>query len=755
MIKKLIILSLFVSVLFSSCSKRKVIGLIDFNNWKFKTGDSLSWADPAYIDTTWKTIDVGKDWESQGYSDYDGYAWYRITFRLPSSLEEKAFFKDSLQFILGQIDDCDETYLNGKLLGQNSKLIAATSNEALPDFSKMTGKWNVNRNYTVPTNDPRLMWDKVNVLAVRVYDSGGKGGMYSLPVTVRMKDIKDYLVFDTDSKPLQAKPDGILSKTIILKNLSPLPEMKGKLTMEITNEENKQTIAVQTFNTILKKEATVFTLSFKGDQSIRLKATYTFIETETGSKIINSQKFPYILTPKPAETPKINGTKVVGVRPDSPFLFRIPATGKRPIAFSSENLPAGLSLDSNTGVISGSLKQKGKYTVILKAVNDKGKTTRNLKITVGDRIAITPPMGWNSWNCFGLTVDEQKVKEAADIFVTSGLADHGWTYINIDDGWELPERDAKGHIVPNEKFKDMKALTSYIHSYGLKAGIYSSPGTITCGGFLGSYQHEESDAQSYADWGFDYLKYDWCSYEQIASDHSLRELQKPYYVMQSALHKTNCDIVYSLCQYGKGDVWQWGDSVGGNLWRTTGDIEDTWESMSGIGFNQNAGAPFAKPGNWNDPDMLVVGLVGWGGGPHPSRLTPSEQYTHISLWALLSAPLLIGCDLTKLDDFTMNLLTNDEVIAIDQDTLGNQAIPVVKTKDYQVIAKGLEDGSKAVGLFNLTEKQLKITVTWDVLGIKGVQKVRDVWRQKDIGVFNNAFDATVPPHGVILVTLRK
>ncbi|HEX3009087.1 MAG TPA: glycoside hydrolase family 27 protein, partial [Bacteroidales bacterium] len=329
---------------------------------------------------------------------------------------------------------------------------------------------------------------------------------------------------------------------------------------------------------------------------------------------------------------------------------------------------------------------------------------------------------------------------------------HGWAFVNIDDGWEA-QRDAKGEILTNEKFPDMKALGDSLHKMGLKFGIYSSPGTLTCGGFMGSYKHEAQDAKTYAKWGIDYLKYDWCSYGQIAKDNSLPELKKPYITMQKALASIDRDIVYSLCQYGMGKVWEWGAEVNGNLWRTTGDITDTWESLSTIGFSQTENAPYVKPGNWNDPDMLIVGWVGWGPNLHPTRLTVNEQYTHISLWSLLSAPLLIGCDLTRLDDFTLNLLTNDEVIAINQDPLGKQATPKVKKDNIQVWVKDLEDGSKAVGIFNLGEKREKVSVLFSDLGLNQKQAVRDVWRQRDLGEQDKSFDANIGPHGVVLIKL--
>ena len=487
------------------------------------------------------------------------------------------------------------------------------------------------------------------------------------------------------------------------------------------------------------------------------------------------QPKPYILTPKVPDEPRINGAKVFGVRPGNPFLYTIAATGKRPMRFEVRNLPKGLAVDSLSGRITGVLSHRGDYTVTLVARNSLGETGRGLLIVAGDDICFTPPMGWNSWNCWAEAVDDKKVRAAADAMVNSGLINHGWTYINIDDCWMMkpdssmngPQaRDANGMIMSNGKFPDMSELSAYVHGKGLKLGIYSGPGPLTCAGYTASYQHEGQDAKRYGEWGIDYLKYDWCSYSQIAKDRSLPELKKPYAVMRAALDSVPRDIVYSLCQYGWGDVWKWGAEVGGNCWRTTGDIIDTWSSMAGIGFRQAGHEEYAGPGHWNDPDMLVVGLVGWGPQLHPTRLTPDEQYTHISLWCLLSAPLLIGCDMSKLDDFTLNLLTNDEVLAINQDPLGKQASRLSNEEGRQIWVKEMEDGSKAVGLFNAEEgrrtpvdyfstwskmSRAKMTLKGVDLGIKGKFRVRDVWRQRDLGVFGREFTAEVPFHRVVLL----
>lgn len=496
-----------------------------------------------------------------------------------------------------------------------------------------------------------------------------------------------------------------------------------------------------------------------------------FVDQKAAAAAV-SEKF--ILTPKPAETPRINGAKITGCSPNKPFLFKIPATGVAPITFTAENLPAGLTLDGATGIITGKVAKEGEYTVKVTATNAKGTATRDLRIVIGEgKLALTPPMGWNSWNCWGLSVSEDKVKSSVDAMLAAGLNNHGWTYMNIDDGWEAKERAKNGEIVCNEKFPDMKRLSDYVHSKGLKLGIYSSPGTLTCGGYLGSLKHEEQDAATYAKWGIDYLKYDWCSYGQEAPQNpQLADYKKPYIVMRDALKKQSRDIVYSLCQYGMGNVWEWGAEMGAQLWRTTGDINDSWQSLYSIGFGKatNSSTQYSKPGNWNDPDMLVVGKVGWGPSLHDSRLTPDEQYTHISLWSLLSAPMLIGCDMSQMDEFTINLLTNDEVIDVNQDILGKQAKRVIMESGYEVWVKDLEDGSKAVGLFNTggvkeaadyfiwddqtaSSTTITISATFEALGISGKQIVRDLWRQKDLGEFSDKLEMEVPYHGVVFVKI--
>jgi hypothetical protein len=433
-------------------------------------------------------------------------------------------------------------------------------------------------------------------------------------------------------------------------------------------------------------------------------------------------------------------------------MFRITATGRPPLRFAARDLPAGLTLDPATGIITGSVARPGDYPVTLRLSNSLGAAHRTLVIKAGDRLALTPPMGWNSWNAYGLSVTDARVRAAADAFIRDGLAAHGWTYINIDDGWEAEQRGPDGAIRSNAKFPDMAALGAYLHERGLRFGIYSSPGPRTCGGFLGSYQHERQDADSYARWGIDYLKYDLCSYETLMSKQpTLEEHQRPYRLMSAALRAQPRDIVFSLCQYGLLDVWTWGAEVGGNSWRTTGDIEDTWESVTRIAARQDAAAPYAGPGHWNDPDMLVVGVVSWGGTPHPSRLTPDEQYSHISLWSLLAAPLLLGNDLARLDPFTRNLLTNDEVLAVNQDPLGAEARRVLDQDGWQVWVRKLSDGRQAVGVFNLGDEFRTLRLDPAALGLPASARLRDLWRQRDAGALTPGFAARVPAHGVLLL----
>jgi alpha-galactosidase len=531
----------------------------------------------------------------------------------------------------------------------------------------------------------------------------------------------------------------------------------------------------------------------------------------------------FILTPPPAHNPRLTGAAIYGERPASPFLFTVTATGDRPMTFSATGLPPGLKLDPATGQITGSVAAPGTFTVYVNAKNALGSATRDLKLVIGDQISLTPPMGWNSWNSWAGNVDKDKVMQSVRALVSTGLINHGWSYVNIDDTWQ-GERTGPDHaLLANDKFPDMKGMVDEIHALGLKAGIYSTPwitsyanyaggsaanaeGTGGRGGgganhHIGEFHFMAADAKQFAAWGFDYLKYDW-------DNQKVPDIQE----MSDALRASGRDIIYSLSNSlprGEGPDL---DRLA-NAWRTTGDINDQWgrqsdyhHGMAENGFSQDAWAPYSGPGHWIDPDMLVVGRVSVGLAMHNSRLTPDEQYTHISLWCLLAAPLLIGCDLQRVDAFTLNLLSNDEVLDVDQDVLGKQAVrvggpafvppaaagrrgrrggaagaapaagangaapapgaagapatPVPAAPPDNpggnglVYARPLADGSLAVGLFNVGPREEKVTATWKDLGVNGQRLVRDLWRQKDLGTFTDEFSATVPSHGVVLVKVQ-
>ncbi len=489
---------------------------------------------------------------------------------------------------------------------------------------------------------------------------------------------------------------------------------------------------------------------------------------------------PMEIAPADNTTLRINYPRITGATPGRPFLFRIPATGIPPLRFSAKGLPAGLTLDPSTGIITGSLQEAGEWNVGLTVAESsspvgarlvppaaglraaqgaplqaKGSSaSATLTIVGGNRkVALTPPMGWNSWYCWSSHITADKMMAHADIMVKSGLAGHGYQYVNIDDCWE-GGRDSTGEIQTNERFPDMKAMADYIHGRGLKFGIYSSPGPQTCSGYEGTYRHEVQDAKTYARWGVDFFKHDWCSYGKIAKDGSLPELQKPYAIMRYALDASGRDMVYSLCQYGMGNVWEWGDLVGANMWRTTGDLLDSWGNMARIGFGHAGREKYAGPGHWNDPDMLCIGKVGFG-NLRPSKLTQNEQITQMTLWSLIAAPLLIGGDIMEMDEFTLDILSNDEVIAVDQDPLGKAASRIWQKGDLEVWARPLADGTHAVGLFNRSAYKAKVTVRWSDIGIIGPQPVRDLWRHKDLGVFSDSFSATVLPHAAWMIKVGK
>lgn len=487
----------------------------------------------------------------------------------------------------------------------------------------------------------------------------------------------------------------------------------------------------------------------------------------------------YILTPLPDKKPKINSTKLFGARPGNPFMYTIATTGERPISFSSTNLPTGLSVDEKTGIISGKVTKKGTYKTTLKAKNAFGEAQKELRIVIGDTIALTPPIGWNGWNSWARNIDQEKVIASADAMVKMGLNQHGWTYINIDDAWQGQRGGEFKAIQPNEKFSRFKEMIDYVHSLGLKVGVYSTPMITSYAGYtggssdfedgritdaiinnkrayryIGKYRFEENDAKQMAAWGIDYLKYDW------RIDVSSAER------MSAALKNSGRDIVYSISNSAPfSNAGDWARLT--NTFRTGPDIRDSWLSLYHSAFTLDKWAPFGGRGHWLDPDMMILGNVTTGSALHPTRLTPDEQYSHVSLFSLLSAPLLIGCPIEQLDPFTLNLLTNDEVIEINQDPLGKPARLVKEENGIQIWLKHLEDGSYAVGLFNIAhfgkspqsyfrwgdERAVSYQFDFNQIGLQGKFRLRDVWRQKDIGTFSQSWQTEIKHHGVLLLKM--
>jgi alpha-galactosidase len=364
-----------------------------------------------------------------------------------------------------------------------------------------------------------------------------------------------------------------------------------------------------------------------------------------------------------------------------------------------------------------------------------------LHVVPNNGLASTPPMGWNSWNFFHDKIDDSTVRQIADAMVTRGMRDVGYAYVNVDDTWQ-GSRDANGRIHPNKKFPDMKALVDYVHAKGLKIGIYSSPGPKTCGGYEGSYGHEEQDARTFAEWGIDYVKYDWCSAFRIYHDSEMRAV---YQKMGDALRESGRPMVYSLCQYGKEDVWKWGKLVGGNLWRTTNDIEDNALSMFRNAEAEVDLAPWAEPGHWNDPDMLETGN---------GSMSADEYRAHMTFWSILAAPLIAGNDLRNMTQETRAILINSEVIAIDQDALGKQGRRMRKNGNVEVWTRPLVEGAVALAIFNLGVTDTPVTVSWQDLGISNVKNVRDLWAQRDLPDAGIQYSGTVKGHGAQLVRLE-
>ena len=720
---------------------------IFLENAKFQVGDDASWAGVNVDESAWRQISNTTTWTSQGVKCENGFGWYRYHVTIPKSMLDKSDLKESVDFKMGKIDDADEVYLNGKLIGKTGKFPS--------DAGGYQSQWSKPRLYSVKVNSGLIKWDADNVLAVRVYNAGDPGGMFQGPVCVRVPNTIDNLSISI--KEGKDKQGALACISTLNSRIS--STKSGVFTVKVQDPESGKVLTEKTQKvSVNTKKSSAISLPYDNHQMVRIIATFT--ESKSGLSTTTQYIPKYILTPAAPAEPRFNTTPLYGVRPGSPIHFRFGVSGEKPMKITSDDLPKGLAINPDNGALSGKLDKPGSYTFTVKAKNAKGEQTQKFTIRCGSKIALTPPMGWNSWNCWGLSVTQDKVVSSAKALIEKGLADYGYCYMNIDDGWEAPKRNADGTIAVNEKFPSMKELGDWLHAEGLKFGIYSSPGDLTCGGYLGSIDHELQDAESYNSWGIDYLKYDWCGYGRKHATEPDRQTVasyvRPYLLMERCLRQQPRDIFYSLCQYGMAEVWKWGHAVDANSWRTTGDITDTWESLYDIGFGQQPDLyPYAQPGHWNDPDMLIVGKVGWSNNLRDSRLTPDEQYTHISLWTLLASNMLIGCDIAQMDEFTVSLLCNHEVNAVNQDILGKQAQRVVLDGTIQIWSRPLSDGSYAVGIFNVGPSDTRVDFRkyFREMGIGSLQSVRDLWRQKDLSTTDvNYF---IPTHGVKYLKIRK
>jgi alpha-galactosidase len=492
------------------------------------------------------------------------------------------------------------------------------------------------------------------------------------------------------------------------------------------------------------------------------------------------------------QKPQINSPDFFGVRTGKHFFYTIPVSGSRPIEIDAKNLPEGVNYDKKKGMISGSIANKNKYRIEISATNKSGNTKKYFTIVAGDQLALTPPMGWSSWYSYGRKAKESDILKTAHLMKKYGLDQYGWSILEIDDPWtnqpddkdpvweqlnhkvnkdvyqyhegpnNLPDRkgavrDGNGMLLPNQHYKSIEQTVKQIHDLGFKAGIYSSPGPLTCGGVAGSYGHELQDARYFAKVGFDYLKYDWCSYGVFAKDNSEEELMKPYTLMGNALKEQPRDIIFSLCQYGMGDVWKWGYKTGGQLWRTGDDVRDNWASVN-TAFKKLADkSGYVQPGRWNDPDILQVGAVGAESREgNSNHLSKEEQRTVMSMWCLLSAPLFIGANMEHIDQFTLGLLTNNEVIAIDQDALGKAAnLKLTLDNKTEVWTKELYDGQMAVGLLNPTDTEQNFDFEFSSIGTSLVYQVRNLWEKKNLSRQLKSLPCKIPSHGILLITLKK
>lgn len=465
-----------------------------------------------------------------------------------------------------------------------------------------------------------------------------------------------------------------------------------------------------------------------------------------------ASELPPLLPTPPG--PQINGARLVGASPGKPFLHLIATTGKAPFTFSARGLPAGLSLDAKTGIISGAIGAAGTYNVTLEAKNVLGIDSKPLRIECApNKMTLTPILAWNAWSVFGEYVTARDVAKQVDWMVESGLAARGWQYVIVDDTWQS-RRDPDGTMGSNRRFGSMKSLCDYVHSKGLKIGVLSAATPSTCNGYAGSAGFEEQDASLYARWGVDLVKYDWCPEDAKKGAAKRDEMVASYKKMRQALDKGPRDIALSMVTYGfGGPAPDLGRDAGAQMWRVSEGIIDNWESMSRVAFGQDDALARGGPGGWNDLGQLMVGRF-TPRNAHFSNLSPDQQKLQVTAWAMAASPLIISCDLSQLDPsflfrLATPLLTNVEMLAITQDPLGKPA-RVLRAGEAQVWARPLADGRQAVALFNRGWGRQPITVTWAELGLVGTPQVRDVWAGRDMGRVDKELRVDVEGRGAAL-----
>jgi alpha-galactosidase len=553
----------------------------------------------------------------------------------------------------------------------------------------------------------------------------------------------------------------------------------------------------------LQRTKTVNKMNLKTKNIVRLIIVFlillsgeTFSQKSPKGEIYDARTKDWeILTPKAGQIPRINGPKIYGAGTHKQFIYRIPCEGSRPVRFTAKGLPEGLLIDSDKGIITGVTPDaEGIYNVTFTASNNKGSVSRDFKLVIGEKIALTPPMGWNSWGGHMLFVGDELMRRVADIMVEKGLADVGFQYVSIDDCWMridpsyyesrkemysrrapgypfekvvAPPRDDCGRILPNSYFPDMKKMTDYIHSYGLKAGIYSGPGPLTCQLYTSSFGYEETDARQFADWGFDLLKYDMCSYRDIMSTLQKALPEKApeigeigiWYPMTEYLAKQNRDILYNLCQYGRQDPWLWAPKINIQTWRTGGDLNHNVSTYFKEALRIiKEYREYSKPGQWNDPDFMYIGKIHDAKNkmapPAEIPLTSNQRYQYVSLWSMICAPYFFSGNMDDLSDFTVGLLRNADIANVNQDELGHVAEIIHEDENQIVLLKKLADGGMVAGLFNLKpDSDQIITLKWDEIGLCCERAVRDLWRQKNLGTLNNGIAVNISPNGCAILSI--